>query len=337
LPFQRIRREGYRYQEQSPSDHIENLDRYLLIASSLVPRDPALGHFRIRHPDLQQNNIIVSRSPDSNWRVVGLFDWQHTSILPPFLLAGIPERLQNYDDPVSQSMTRPSLPENLDDLDETEQSRAKELYRRRLVHYHYVKNTEECNELHYAALTDPMGVLRRRLFYHASDPWEGETLALKVALIQATENWETLTGGGAPCPVVFDAEDVRETMKLDEEQRGADETLEACQNMIGFGPEGWVPTEHYEEAMTRSKQLKEDALAAASRRRNGLRSRRTGPWTTWTKRNTCDETNFTIPLYSVPRRREVVPVGNFSYCLDELGRGMDEPPDIGRHRRPSAS
>jgi hypothetical protein len=25
--------------------------------------------------------------------------------------------------------------------------------------------------------------------------------------------------------------------------------------------EGWVPTEHYEEAMARSKQLKEDAFA----------------------------------------------------------------------------
>lgn len=32
--------------------------------------------------------------------------------------------------------------------------------------------------------------------------------------------------------------------------------------MIGFGPEGWVPIEHYEEAMARSKKLKEDGLAA---------------------------------------------------------------------------
>jgi hypothetical protein len=264
LPFQCMRREGYHYQEQSPSDHIENLDRYLLVASSLVPRDPALRSFRIRHPDLQPNNIVVSRSPDSDWQVVGLLDWQHASILPPFLLAGVPDRLQNYDDFFSQTMTPPSLPENLDDLDETEQSRAKERYLRRLVHYHYVKNTKECNELHYTALKDPVGTLRRRLFHHASNAWEGETLALKVALIEATENWETLTGGGAPCPVVFDVGDVRETMKLDEVQRGADETLEACQNMVGFGPDGWVPTERYEEAMTRSKKLKEDVLAAAT-------------------------------------------------------------------------
>lgn len=160
-------------------------------------------------------------------------------------------------------MTQPSLPEKLDDLDETQQSREMELYRRRLVHYHYVKNTEEYNELHYAALTDPMGVLRRRFFCHVSDPWEGESVALKVALIQATENWKTLAGGDPSCPVVFDPDDVRETMRLNAEQEEADETLEACRDVIGFGPEGWVSVEHYEEAMAISKKLKEDGLAAA--------------------------------------------------------------------------
>jgi hypothetical protein len=86
---------------------------------------------------------------------------------------------------------------------------------------------------------------------------------LKVALIEATKNWETLSGGGPPCPVVFDAEDVRETMKLDAQQRGGDAALAACQNMIGLGPEGWVPAERYEEAVARSKKLKEDGLASA--------------------------------------------------------------------------
>jgi hypothetical protein len=168
LPFQRVRREGHKYQEQPPSDHIENLDRYLLIASSLIPRNPALGHFRIRHPDLRPSNIIISRLPDSNLHVVGLIDWQHTSIIPLFLLTGIPQQLRNYADIGSQTMTSPSLPEKLDDLDGTQKSKEMELYRCRPVHYHYVKNTEEYNELHYAALTDPVGVLRRRLFCHAS-------------------------------------------------------------------------------------------------------------------------------------------------------------------------
>lgn len=258
-----MRRESYQYQEQSPSDHVDNLKRYLCIASSLVPKDPSLSHFRIRHPDIYEANIVVSRPPDSGLQIVGLLDWQHAPILPAFLLAGIPQRLQNYNDRVSQSMTRPVLPGNLDDLSESAQSYEKELHRRRLVHYHYVKSTEECNEVHRVALADPMGVLRRRLFDHAGQPWEGETIALKVDLIEATKNWETLTEGSAPCPIIFDDEDVRKTMELDADLRDADEVMQGVQNIVGSGPEGWVPKDHYEQAMTCSKKLREDMLAAS--------------------------------------------------------------------------
>lgn len=135
----------------------------------MVPRDPALCHFRIRHPDFRPSNIIIS--PDSKLRIVGLIDWQHTSILPLFLLAGIPDGLQNYDDTGWDFMTRPLPPENFGDLDEIQQNEGMESYRRRLVHYHYLKNTAEYNELHFAALTESVGLFRCRLFIHASEPW----------------------------------------------------------------------------------------------------------------------------------------------------------------------
>jgi len=35
-------------------------------------------------------------------------------------------------------MTLPSLPENFDELDETERTEAEEVYLRRLVHYHFL-------------------------------------------------------------------------------------------------------------------------------------------------------------------------------------------------------
>jgi hypothetical protein len=109
-----------------------------------------------------------------------------------------------------------------------------------------------------------MWAIRSRLFEHASDRWEGETLALKVALIDATEKWERLTGEGKPCPIVFDAEDIRETRKLDVFQSGCDEHQSMSENFISSGPDGWVNTEHYEEAMALGKQLKEMVLAEAS-------------------------------------------------------------------------
>ena len=210
-----------------------------------------------------EHNILVSKSPETGWEVVGLLDWQHASILPVFLLASIPNRLQHYDSQTSDPLIPPSLPENFSELNEYAQTGATRLYHKRLVHYEYVKNTRECNELHYAALTDYAGMLLRRLFCLADAPWEGETLELKVALVQATQHWETLAGEGVPRPIAFDSEDVRETMKLLEVQREADELLEAVREKIGTsGPEDWVPAEHYEEAKARSEKLREVAFSA---------------------------------------------------------------------------
>jgi hypothetical protein len=161
LPFQRMKREAYQHQEQSPSDHIENLHRYLLIASSIVPKDPTLSHFCIRHPDLHFGNIVVLRSPDSSWQIVSLLDWQNASILPAFLTAGIPYRLQNYNDPISDNMVLPSLPENLDDLDENKQRRAKELYRP-LLQKHRGRQQYPSGGLDRPHVGDPQPPLRTR-------------------------------------------------------------------------------------------------------------------------------------------------------------------------------
>ncbi|KAG6328179.1 hypothetical protein ID866_10910 [Astraeus odoratus] len=263
LPFRRERRPGYKYQEQLPSDHVQNLHRYLLLAPSLVPTSPGLRQFCIRHPDFRQGNVFVAKSPDSGWRVVSLFDWQHTTISPLFL-ADLPKFLLYDGGPISQSATPPSRPENFDDLDETERTAAEEAYRSRLVYYHYFKDTEELNRLHYATLTDPYCALRSRLFTYASSPWEGETLELKAALIEATQMWRALTGKDTPCPVAFDADDVRETMELEKVQAYADKGFNVLQGMLELGPEGWVPTtDRYEKAVALSKQMKEEGLADA--------------------------------------------------------------------------
>ncbi|KAI0369468.1 hypothetical protein BV20DRAFT_1053278 [Pilatotrama ljubarskyi] len=160
-------------------------------------------------------------------------------------------------------MTPPCLPDSLNEMAETQRESEMELYHRRVLHYHYAENTRKCNLLHYAALTDPVDALRRRLFHHARAPWEGETLPLKVALTQATENWETLVGEGVPCPIALEPDDVGETKKLDAEVREVDSLVEVLRDNIGVGPDDGVPAEHYEEAMVRNRKLKEVGLAAA--------------------------------------------------------------------------
>ena len=160
-------------------------------------------------------------------------------------------------------MRPPSLPENLNELSGAERASEEYLHRRRLVHYHYVTSTEECNRLHHAAFTDPLYALRGRLFQQASGPCEGETFELKAALIQVTKKWDELTGGGVPCPVEFDAKDLRETTVLNEELSNADRGFEFLQGMCGLGEEGWVLAEDYEYAVAFLKERKEEALAGA--------------------------------------------------------------------------
>lgn len=101
LPLHRIRRETYKYEPQKPSDHIQNLKKYHLIAPSLVANASPSSDFCIRHPHLRPSHILVSHSPDSNsksWVVNSIIEWQHTAIHPLSLHAGIAQALQNYND-----------------------------------------------------------------------------------------------------------------------------------------------------------------------------------------------------------------------------------------------
>ena len=142
----------------------------------------------MRHPDLQPNNIFVS----DKLEITGLIDWQHSVVLPLFLQCGIPNSLQNYGDEVSESLQIPCLPDNFNNLEEREQFEQAELLRRRQLHHFYVNFTAKYNSEHYDALTSDLSTLRRRLFHHASNPWEGDNTSLK-----ANRSFEGLGKGGS--------------------------------------------------------------------------------------------------------------------------------------------
>jgi hypothetical protein len=195
-----------------------------------------------------------------------------------FLLAGIPQGLQNHEDVASQSETAPSLPEDFDELGEAKRSREEYLYRCRLVHYHYVSSTKEYNPLHYIAFKDNLYSLRGRLFQHAGAPWEGESFDLKDALIQAAKRWEELVGGGGPCPLEFDAKDLREMKAPNVQLREAGRGFEFLQSMRGVGEEGWVENEDYESAVAFLKACKEEALEKAQSKRERVEIMTHWPW-----------------------------------------------------------
>lgn len=258
LPFQRIRREAYNYEKQSPLDHIHNLERFLLIASSIIPKDPALQSFTIRHPDMRPNNIMISRSPESGEpKIVSLIDWQHASILPRFCLISVPENFRNDGDPFSRHLVLPSSP-NLEEMQGPELMYAKRTHLARLVYHHYVKYTEahkKFNDLN-RAFQDPAFVLTLHLIDQSGAPWEGETHGLKELLIEAAERWETTAGAEVPCPIHFDPEDVAKTKAFDKRMQTADDNYRGVQFMLGFQSETWVPLEEYDLIKAEAEILK---------------------------------------------------------------------------------
>ncbi|KAF1918728.1 hypothetical protein BDU57DRAFT_511458 [Ampelomyces quisqualis] len=264
-PFQRLHREIYGYQKQSPSEHLENLGKYLQTIPYLIPDSRNLTRPTLRHPDLQPNNVFISE----DLSVTGLIDWQHCTILPLFLQCGIPNSLQNYGDSVSESLTRPELPPCFDELSDSEQFQEVLLLRRRQLHYFYVATTERLNPVHYDALTHDFSTLRRKLFDHASCPWEGDSVTLKVDLINLTRSWNEFTTSTSndarppSCPIAFSEAEVSKCLRLHAAQVEADEQLQACRNVVGIGPEGWVPLEQYDEIKRQEMKLKADALEAA--------------------------------------------------------------------------
>ncbi|RDW93613.1 uncharacterized protein DSM5745_00935 [Aspergillus mulundensis] len=262
-PFQRLRRETYNYQPQSHLDHIATLNQYLQIAPSLTPHNnPALQRPVLRHPDLQPNNIFVTNELE----ITALIDWQHTAILPLFLQCAIPNSIQNYGDEISESLTEPTVPANFNDLEPQEQYAQADLFRKRQLHYLYVKMTSQMNTEHYDALAHGFSTLRRRIFHHASEPWEGDNVSLKSDLITLSQKWTNIngTGGNAPpCPLVYSDAESTECFRLARAQAEADEQFRLCRDVIGAGNEGWVHVDQYEEVKARERTLRRNALDAA--------------------------------------------------------------------------
>jgi hypothetical protein len=244
---------------------MEYLKMYLQVAPDLVPKhDDTMTRPSIRHPDLQPNNVFVSQ----NLEITGLIDWQHCAILPLFLQAGIPSSLQSHGDAVSKSLETPRLPADFDEQDEAEQLKQVLVLRKRQLHYNYVKETMRLSPSHDKALVNYPCIMRRKLFRHASEPWDGDSVALETDLVELTKQWPRLVSSTpdssqSKCPIVFCTQEASETLRLAAAMEAADGQFQSCLEIVGVGPEGWVPAEQYAEARQREERLKADTLEDA--------------------------------------------------------------------------
>ncbi|PYH75396.1 kinase-like protein [Aspergillus uvarum CBS 121591] len=271
LPYDRLYREIYHFKHVSPDSHITDLTNYLQMARCLGYADNStLNRPVMRHPDLQPNNILVSETND----IIGLIDWQHCSILPLGIVAGIPTHFQNYGDPESEMLKQPelTLPSNYDSLPSPEQASLSEIRRKRLVHFLYAAFTKRLNKDHYDAIFDQSVILRQRLFKNAGTPWEGDSISLRAELIRSIQNWSIIAQTTGPeqiqsacsvAPVGYSEETIQETLDLDARQKEADIAIEEMRNILEVDVLGWVPNDDYDAVKGMAHNMKTRMLEAA--------------------------------------------------------------------------
>lgn len=81
------------------------------------------------------------------------------------------------------------LPDDFNDLGLEEQASIQETVRKRLVHFYYAALVLKCMPDHFDALRDEDVVLRAKLFDRAVASWEGDSMSLMYAIMQARRNW----------------------------------------------------------------------------------------------------------------------------------------------------
>ncbi|KAE8148907.1 phosphotransferase family protein [Aspergillus avenaceus] len=254
FPFERAYRESMDYRLSDLSEHVASLESYLKITPELLPPNELLRPV-LHHPDLQPNNIFVSDDLD----IVGLIDWQHASVLPLFLAAGIPKFFQNYDDPESLNFRPPPVPDT-SDMDEEEKADALHDFQRRHTYFFYLAFTQRFNEPHFRAMDQATNMLTRRIFTRAGDPWEGNDIPLQTDLVLMTKAWHGYSTG--LCPISLSTAKADSIMSLQNMQEETDLHLKQVRNFIGIGVDGWTPPDEYEAACARARQMKVDGLAS---------------------------------------------------------------------------
>lgn len=297
--FGALYREIYDHCRVPPTDHIKALSDYVLIAEYLVPKQETnLNRPIIRHPDLQPNNLFVSDSMD----MLGVIDWQHCSIQPLFLLqAGPPKYFHNDGDAESERVVERRLPENFAQLGAQEQDAAKELHRRRQLHFFYIGLTAKLNEDHFDACSLAHVVLRQQPYQHAGTPWEGDNATLKSDLIRATHQWSELTsteagaGAGQACPLTYSAAEVDRCLALNAKQNEADASIHDARRRLGINTEGWVSVEGYAGASCSARGPKRTRSRPQRRTRRERQSATTGRLTIMTKMADFAERTATYP------------------------------------------
>ncbi|EPE31723.1 Protein kinase-like (PK-like) [Glarea lozoyensis ATCC 20868] len=244
------------------------LEAYLKLIKFLLPTDSTITTSHIWHSDLHLENIFVN--PDDPTEIVGILDWQSSSLSPLYENSASPALL-DYEGPRLKGIERPEFPKHLDELDKAEHDRAFDnwmdmtlaAYYRTLIHY--------TNKPLYRAMEFQETLSFRLLTYARNILIDGELVYLDIVTDELQKTWATLPGvqklGNPPFPFTFSQEELDAHKKDYEDMaEGMKGLSEIQQCMRGFFPTDiTVAHEDYEMARQTARECKEKVLESFAR------------------------------------------------------------------------
>ncbi|KAJ5788891.1 phosphotransferase enzyme family protein [Penicillium psychrosexuale] len=236
-----------------PEEHISLLEKFISVAPHLIPDKPGFSSPVLRHPDLNFANILLS--PGSS-EIVGVIDWQASTIFPFFMQTGYPDFCQ-HDYSQSQKLHKPSLPENMEDLSAEEQTKALMKYRMEEINLYYTAATGVHNDKHIEVIREPYLNMRQYLIQQTGYPWDADLVNLRAALIGMTTRkaWDAISSH--PCPVSFSQTELEKSQEESEEWNESQALLTTIREDLGIDLEGGTTPENFERASRRNSEYRQ--------------------------------------------------------------------------------
>ncbi|KAE8398832.1 kinase-like domain-containing protein [Aspergillus pseudonomiae] len=247
------------------------LQDFLKIYQHILPKDDGLNAGIIWHNDLHSDNIFVDQ--DKPTTITSIIDWQAVPIYPMFLIAYHPSLIE-FDGPKPERFVRPSLPENINDLNPQDKKAASELFLAQTLWLYYETQVykEAPDLLHAFQYRETLQSELLGLVGSIFDDGEPHVQKL-LADVTRDDVWRQLVGedncgnSRVPCPLSYTEHDlVKQSEEYAKWERDVERKAQVINELgVYTGWNGAVSPDDYDEVVSRLKLAKKRFLDRESK------------------------------------------------------------------------
>lgn len=208
------------------------------------------------HTDLHSGNIFVSDKEPT--QITSLIDWQSNATSPLFYQVRFPVVMTIGDD-YELGHDVPTLPDNIDEMDEDDQAILKFKHKYTMMAKAYEAASGFKNKNVFKSLRLPPCF--RKLFLRCEEAWEEGVVPLRMSLIDIAEIWNE-AGFSGDCPYQFSEEQMQQYRWDFQCYQDYHRIFEIARKGLNTDSDGWVaPGDDFEEKRRQNEELLEACVA----------------------------------------------------------------------------